>query len=168
MKQIDELRQRFEALEPRERLFLAGGAVALVLVLFFLAVVQPLLQYRERAENRVLQQRELVAWMRGAVEVLRERGPVRQSGVDASGSLLALADTSARATGLGQAMRRIQQEGDNDVRVRLEAAAFDNLVRWLEDLENRNGVTASEISVERADAPGTVNASLTLTRNASS
>lgn len=166
MKGFDELRQRFLELEPRERQFLAGGAIALVVILFFLAVVQPLLQYRESVAREVASQRALVAWMRGAVEVMPERGPATAS-VDTSGSLLALADTSARAAGLAGALQRIQQESDNAVRVRLEAASFDVLVTWLGDLQSRYGVTASELTVDRADDPGLVNASITLTRNAS-
>lgn len=167
MKVLDEIRQRFEALETRERQFLAGGAIVLAVIVFFLAVIQPLVQYRERAAEDVAAERALVAWMRGAAEVLRERGPAASANVDTSGSLLALADSSARAAGLANALNRIQQEGDESVRVRLESANFDSLIRWLGELQARYGVSASEMTVDRAGAPGLVDASITLTRNAS-
>lgn len=166
MKAFDELRQRFAALEPRERQFLISGTVALAAIVLFLAIVQPLWQYRERASDRVAAQRELVAWMRGAVGVLRERGPAAPA-VNTDGSLLALADTSARAAGLAQSMRRIQQDGENAVRVRLEAASFDSVVLWLDNLEKRSGVVASEMTVERAEGAGLVDVTLTLTRDSS-
>ncbi|HEX7047504.1 MAG TPA: type II secretion system protein M [Gammaproteobacteria bacterium] len=166
MKGLDELLQRFYALEARERQFLIGGAIALVIIIFFLAVVQPLVQYRESVAEDVTRQRALVSWMQGAVDVLRKRGPA-EAAVDTSGSLLALADTSARAAGLANAMRRIQQEGDDAVRMRLESASFDALILWLDTLQNRYGVIASEMTVDRADAAGRVNASITLTRSAS-
>ncbi|HEX7031102.1 MAG TPA: type II secretion system protein M [Gammaproteobacteria bacterium] len=166
MKGLDEIRQRFHELEPRERQFLIGGAIALVVILFFLAVVQPLLQYRDGAADDVAGKRDLVAWMRGAAEVLRGRGPAAAT-VDTSGSLLALADSSARATGLANALQRIQQDGDDAVRVRLEGASFDALILWLDGLQNRYGVVASEMTVDRADGAGLVNASITLTRNVS-
>lgn len=168
MKGLDEIRQRFDALEPRERLFLVYGAIALAVIVLFLAVVQPLWQYRERASERVVTQRALVAWMRGAVDVLRERGPLAQPSADANGSLLALADSSARAAGLGQSLRRIQQDGESAVRVRLEAASFDGVLLWLDGLEKRSGVVASELSVDRAEGAGLADVTLTLTRNTAS
>lgn len=166
MTAVEQLRHRYEALEPRERRFLLWGAVALAVILLFLGVVRPLQQYRDNTEARVNAHRELVAWMRGAVAVLRERGPA-QVPVAGGGSLLALADTSARAAGLAQSLQRIQQDGENAVRVRLEEASFDSLVLWLDSLEKRSGVTASELMVDRAEAAGRVNATLTLRRNPS-
>jgi len=164
MKTLMELRQRFDALDVRERRFLIAGAIAVLLAIVFLAVVQPLRTYQENLESRVAAERELVSWMRGAVDALKARGP-RQPAADRSGSLLAIADTSARNAGLAQALRRIQQDGEDAVRVRLESAAFDTVVLWLENLEQRYGVVAREMTVEKLDAPGTVNASLTLARN---
>lgn len=163
MKSVDELRQRFQELEPRERRFLVGGAIALAVIVFFLAVIQPLMQYRERLADEVASQRALVAWMQGAADVLGERRPAAAN-VDTSGSLLALTDSSARAAGLATAMRRIQQEGDAAVRVRLESASFDTLIRWLGELQNRYGVSVSEMTVDRAEGAGRVDASITLER----
>ncbi len=163
MKGFDLLRQRFDALEPRERLFLTVGAIALGVILFFLVVVQPLRQYRVHAEDRVNAQRELVAWMRGAVDVLRERGPAT-SRPASGGSLLALADSSARAAGLAQSLQRIQQDGESAVRIRLEGANFDSMILWLDNLEKRSGITATDMTVDRAEGAGLVNATLTLAR----
>ena len=164
MSALDDLRQRFETLEVRERRFLLAGAIVLLFSVVFLAVVQPLRSYHANLENRVAAERELVAWMRGAAEVLQQRGP-RQAATDRSGSLLATADASARDAGLAQALRRIQQDGEDAVRVRLESAGFDTVIVWLENLEQRYGIVPSEMTVERIDTPGMVNASLTLTRS---
>ncbi|MBW3566649.1 MAG: type II secretion system protein M [Proteobacteria bacterium] len=166
MNALNELRQRFETLDVRERRFLVAGAIVVLLSIVFLAIVQPLRSYHANLENRVAAEREQVAWMRGAVDVLQERGP-RQPATDRSGSLLATADASARDAGLAQALRRIQQDGEDAVRVRLESASFDSVIVWLENLEERYGIVPSEMTVERIDAPGMINASLTLSRNAS-
>ena len=166
MNALQELRQRFDALEVRERRFLVAGAVVVLLSVVFLAVVQPLRSYHANLENRVAAERELVAWMRSAANVLQQRGPQQQAAVR-NGSLLTVTDSSARDIGLAQSLRRIQQEGDDAVRVRLESASFDTVVLWLENLQQRHGVFASEMTVERLDAPGLINASVTLSRNTS-
>ena len=163
IKAFDEARTRFEALDPRERRLIVTAALVAIVALVFLAVVQPLDRYRDELEARVESQRELVGWMRGAVKVLRERGPARGAPVT-GGSLLAMTDASARDAGLAGAIRRIQQEGDDAVRVRLESASFDQIMLWLENLKRHNGVIASEMSVDRAEGAGLVNTTLTLTR----
>lgn len=166
MNALQELRQRFDALEVRERRFLVAGALVVLLSIVFLAVVQPLRSYHVNLENRIAAERELVSWMRSAAAMLKERGP-RDAGADQGGSLLTVADSSARDIGLAQSLRRIQQEGDSAVRVRLESASFDTVVLWLENLQQKHGVVAAEMTVERLDAPGLINASVTLSRNTS-
>lgn len=168
MKWLDSARDRYQALETRERRFLVAAVVAIMVTILYLAVIEPLFEYRGRLESGIQNQREQVAWMRGAVEVLRQRGPVTQPRArNSNGSLLALADSSARSAGLSQPLKRIQQDGNDAVRVRLESASFDQLILWLDQLERRHGVIASEMSVDRADREGLVNASLTLSRAAS-
>lgn len=166
MNALQEMRQRFDALEVRERRFLVAGALVVLLSIVFLAVVQPLRTYHANLESRVTAERELVAWMRSAANVLQQRGPQQQPAAQ-SGSLLTVTDSSARDIGLAQSLRRIQQEGDDAVRVRLESASFDTVVVWLENLQQRHGVVASEMTVERLDAPGLINASVTLSRKTS-
>lgn len=163
MNLVDEMQQRLATLEPRERRFLLVGAAAIFLGIVFFGLVQPLHRYHDGLENKVAQERELVAWLQGAAEVIHARGPARAAG-NRSGSLLTIADSSARAAGLGGALQRIQQEGSDGVRVRLESASFDSVVVWLETLARQHGISVDEMSLDRADAPGRINASLTLSR----
>lgn len=163
---LQQLRARYEALEARERYFLLGAIFVVALTLVYLLVIEPLAQYHDRLESRIETQREEVSWMRGAVQVLRERGGPARANVQSGGSLLALTDSSARSAGLAKPLKRIQQDGTDAVRVRLEAASFDQVILWLDDLERRYGVIATEMSVDRAEGVGLVNASLTLTRAA--
>lgn len=167
MHVLEQFRSRFDSLEPRERRFILAAVVVLLVTLLVVGIMQPMQRYRTGLETEVSAQRELVAWMRGAVDVLRARGPARAAPVS-QGSLLALTDASARDAGLAQSIRRIQQEGDDAVRVRLESAAFDQVMLWLENLRQRAGVVASEMSVDRAEGPGRVNVTLTLARAAAS
>jgi general secretion pathway protein M len=48
------------------------------------------------------------------------------------------------------------------VRVSFENANFDALVDWIEDLSRSYGVEASDLSADRADGIGLVNARVTL------
>src|SRR5690606_31951363 len=138
--------------------------IAVLITILYLAVIEPLATYRAQLESGVESQRELVSWMRAATDVLRERGPVNVPAVSSDGSLLALADSSARSAGMSAALRRIQQDGSDAVRMRFEGANFDRLIVWLDELESRHGVSVREMTVDRAEGAGLVNVSLTLER----
>lgn len=158
---MKDIREWWQGISPRERRMVAGAGVALLLTVIWLAVVEPLQQRRAMLERGVPVQRELLTWMQDAAPRLRDAGPARAA---AGQSLFAVVDRSVRATPLGGAVQRLQPEGQASVRVWLENAAFDDLVRWLGTLEREHGVSPSAIAVERTDSAGLVNARVTLDR----
>ena len=151
-------------LTPRERRWLLGGAGLLLVLLAYSLAWVPLSREVARLEEIVGEQRALLAWMeQAAEEAQRLRGlssvAKRQRGHQ---SLLALSDQTARQAGLGGAIKRVEPEGQDKVRIRLEGAAFDDLVAWLEKLQIGHGVRIVSITVDRRDQPGLVDARLTL------
>lgn len=153
-----------ETLESRERMMLAAGAVLLVLLLLYVLVWAPFSSgYRSLKEN-VSGQRDTVVWMQESAQKIRQLKS--RSGAASKGlggrSLLAVTDSTARAGGLGAALKRVEPEGGNSVRVWLEGAPFDILVKWLGTLSMRHGVDADTVTLERSAAAGLVNARLTL------
>lgn len=167
MAMLETLRNRLQAMEPRERMMLIVGIIAVVITVLYLAVIEPLANYRAQLESGVQARRELVSWMRGASSAIRARGPAAAPAPASDGSLLAMADSSARAAGMSGALRRIQQDGSDAVRMRFEGASFDTMIGWLDGLEKRHGIAVREMTVDRAEGAGLVNASLTLERKGS-
>lgn len=154
-------------LDPRERTALLVGAVALLGSLLYLLIWEPFHAHLAAMEQRVAEQRAALQWMRGAArDVLRLQGSARSlPGAKQGQSLLATVDETAKTGRLGPALRRIEPDGDNGVRVWLEQAAFDDLVLWLGKLRTERGVDVSTITVERQGAAGLVNARVTLIGN---
>ena len=58
----------------------------------------------------------------------------------------------------------IAADADVEVRVWFEDVAFDNLARWMHELETRHGVRVTNADLERRAGAGLVNARLTLVR----
>ncbi len=161
---MSRLRDWFGALEQREqRVLLAGAGILLVLLLYVL-IWQPLQSRHERAANGVVSGQATLGWMlEAAAEVRALQGSGTSAGNGLEGrSLLAVVDQSARRTGLGDALKRVEPEGAGAVRVWLEAASFDQMIGWLAGLSQQQGVQVDVISIERGDATGRVNARLTL------
>lgn len=167
MKQrLAQLQQRYAALEPRERrIVLIGGAVLLVVV-YFLAVWEPLSSARAAAADRIASERSLAMRLARAEAELGQRPDQSRAAPDAgrTRSLLAVVDQTGKAAGLGNGIRRVQPDGDDRVRVWLEDVPFDNTIRWLDRLQRREGLTVETADISADSKPGTVEARLGLTR----
>ncbi|MDX2458394.1 MAG: type II secretion system protein M [Gammaproteobacteria bacterium] len=151
-------------LAPRERVMLAAGAVLLVLLLLYVLIWAPIRSGYHSLQESVSAQRETVLWMQGSAQTiqrLKSNGGAVAKGLGGR-SLLSVTDSTARAGGLGPALKRVEPEGGNSVRVWLEGAPFDVLIKWLGTLSTQHGVDANSVSLERNEADGLVDARLTL------
>jgi general secretion pathway protein M len=166
---IGRARAWFAGLSQRERmLVLAAGAVAAVAVLY-LAFVMPLTTMASRREARVERKAADLAWMRQVAPAVTAAAQTGGAvGAPTGESLVVLIDRTAREAGLGGALRDQSPNGENGLRLRLEAAAFDTLVEWLGRLQQRHGVHIEAANFDATGNPGLVNASLTLAHPAAS
>jgi general secretion pathway protein M len=158
------MREWFQGLGSREQLLVGAGAIVVLLLLVYVLVWSPLGEGYATMKTRVGAQRDTAAWMvQGAqtLQQLKRRAPaVRSLG---GKSLLATADSTARANGLGPFLKRVEPEGSQNVRVWLENASFDLVVKWLGALGTTYGIETDSASMERvAGEAGKINARLTL------
>ena len=148
----------------RDRRVLLAGAIVVALLLGWSLAWSPLARARARAAAEVATQRANLAWMqqaRAELAVLRARGARGQ--VDRQGkSLLALADVSARGAGLATALTRVEPAGPKSVRVSFETANFDALIDWVDALGRDFGVQATDLSADKVEGLGLVNARVVL------
>jgi general secretion pathway protein M len=161
------IREWFGNLDAREQR-MAIVAAAVLGVLVFFSVWLSFTHQASQLDKTVAEQRALRQWMqKSAQEAEQLRNVLRISGkVNTSQSLLALTDQTARQGRLGGALKREEPEGQNIVRVWLEQAAFDDVVEWLDDLQRRFGVSVTNITVDKRDMPGRVDARITLEKTA--
>lgn len=150
-------------LAPRERIAILIGAGVLTVILLYLLAWTPFVERAQRLETSVQERRATQQWMKGAVQ---EAQRLRATSTPTSGSthggqsLLALIDQSARAQGLASALKRVEPDGENSVRVWLERAPFDDMLTWLGGLRQQQGVRISSITVDEQGGPGLVSARL--------
>lgn len=160
-----QARERFDALQPREQWMLGAGAVALLLTCLYLLAWEPLVLARGQRAAALASSRELALRLEQAAARVQSdaaRNPAAQAGRDLS--LMAAVDQAGKQGGLGKAPTRIQPEGERSVRVWFEDVPFDALVRWLDQLHARYGVSVQTLDVEPQSSPGLVNVRLSLTR----
>jgi general secretion pathway protein M len=153
----------FSSLAPRERLMVIAAAAVIGLALAYLSVWEPLASGIRHSEQGVQEQRALMQWMQqAAAEAKQLRGSAGATAGDTGHSLLAVVDQTAKQSQLGSAVKRIQPDGQDLVRVSLEQASFDDVVLWLGNLHRANRVKVVDASIDRQSQAGLVNARITL------
>lgn len=154
----------WSALAERDRRVLLIGSVVVAAALFWALWFDPLLVARRSLADSVRQGEADLVYMHAA----SQRLAALQSGGSATvfdrggRSLLALADASAREAQLANALKRIEPVSSGRVSVWLEAASFDAMAAWLEQLHTRFGVRVEEFSIARAAGVGQVDARVVL------
>ncbi len=153
----------FSALSPRDRLIVIGGS-ALLAVAVLLGSWLSFASDVERMREVVSEQRAVSQWMEAAALEASQlrKGTGSSRAVTGGASLLSLVDQTAKRSGLGSAMKRIEPEGDDKVRIRLDRVNFDKMMRWLEALQSKQMVSIDSITVDHHQERGMVNARLTL------
>ena len=155
------MKEIFDRLSERDRLLLTVVLTAGLIVIMIIGW-QSFAGRVERMHDVLSSQQMTLAYMKQAarqVRQLRGKVPVHAA---AGQSLMALLDSTARQSGLHNAVKRVDPEGQNKVRLRLEEAVFDDMMRWLESLSNTYGISVENITIDRLDSIGLVNVRLTL------
>ncbi len=163
---MNQLKQWYEGLAPRERIAVVAGGIAVVFALFYYMLWQPLNNSVADARLRVNVQAEQARWMLGVRDEARllQSTDTQRSVQGRNDSLLSIVDATSRDNGLGQAVRRIQPDNNDQATVTMEKANFNQILFWLRSLQRDYGVAASQMTITRDEEDGTVQARLTLTR----
>ncbi len=156
------MKELLAGLGARDRFLLAFGALLVAVALFYGIVWKPLGDRVMALRVSVAEQAETHLWMQEAAREIRELRGQQAPARGARASLLSLTDRTARERGLGPAIRRVEPEGADKVRIQLEQAPFDDMVTWLEQLVARERVRIEIITIDARDQAGLVNARLTL------
>ncbi len=155
----------WENLGARERGLIVVGTVLVMMLLSYVLAWEPLRNSDRRLRQNVVERRADLAWMRQAAEEIKRLGGAGAARPVADNrSLLTLVDQTARAAGLGAALKRVAPQGDDKLSAQLDGAEFDKLIPWLSGLERDQAIAIISLNVDRTDAPALVNARIVLGR----
>jgi len=160
------MRDWFESLESREKLFVGLGALIVAIALIYGFVWAPL----DRNHTSVAASVE--DWQRSLAELAPLKGMAQtgsqsnNAGTMSQQAPIIVVDQTLRSRGLEQFRRRSQPTSSSGIRVEFENVAFDDLVMWLGDLSDQYSmhVQAGSLSKGSQSGPGRINATLTLER----
>ena len=147
----------FDTLSQRDRTIVTALAAFLLALFAFTTIWLPVHDWSNAAQQRHEKQRSLLEWMRANEGAARESARAAGGGT-AQGSLLTLVANSAAESGIQ--LTRVQPEA-NGVSVMLQNQPFSEVFRWLAKLAEQHQVTVRQVSIDRQNVAGIVNARIT-------
>jgi len=141
---LAEIERWYRARPPREQTVLLAAAIVVPILLFYLAVWQPLADSRARLHKELPGLREAsgrFALQADEAQRLRSRAPARQGTRSARASV---EGTAARA---GITLQGIDTGAGDRTIVQLSPVAFDALSRWLGDLASTEGLVVENLQI---------------------
>lgn len=150
----------YATLPPRDQRVLLIGTL-IVAIILLVGIFLPLQRKLREADAALLQQQADLQWMQQVGPALAAAGP-GPAAVATPDSLMVLIDTSARESGLAQALTGTQPSRDGSARVQLEGADFNALVNWISRLSSQHGVRTESATITASNSPGTVSATVQL------
>lgn len=145
----------YQALPARDRLVVRLVAGLMGAALVFLLLYAPLLKAQRAAEGAL---KKNLATYNLLADNAGRFGSVAVGG-GAQAPLLATVTQQAKAAGIS--LSRYEQDGKS-LRVWLDKVNFDEAIGWLERLQAANGITVSQVTIDRSERAGVVDIRATL------
>lgn len=155
MNQIFTLLNKYNR---REQMMLLACALAVAAYLLWLVVLAPIQNKRDQllvANTASTQALGRVQIMAAQIQQMRAQG-----NTGSAANISGVIDSSLRANGLN--MSGFQPGANGEVRVRLERAPYEALMQWLYEMEFKQGISVSDLSIAATNDIGQVSVNLRL------
>lgn len=147
------MKQWWRQLAERERQILLLGAASVLFALLYWGGWAPLQQNLQQSRGQLKQLQQQLDWMQQQaplVHQLKQTAPLNHVvEIDMASAITASSQTKKMT------LKRIQPQGDNTL-VELDIVSFDQLVNWLDLLEQQYGISAQQIELQSLPIVGQV------------
>jgi len=146
---MKQLKLWWASLQQREQQLVASAAVVLGIAIFYALIWQPLHQARIDQQLAAKGAAEQLQWLQSQLPKLAESG----GAVKQQGSLTDVVSQTARTYQVQ--VSRMQPQNDQ-LQLSVDDLPFDQLLRWLHDLQFQQGVTLVQLDIAQAEVAGQV------------
>ena len=153
------MKEWWQSLEKRERLFVAGLGVFMSVFLLYILLLEPLFSGAAEYREMVATAEADLAYMQSVAPQLRAmRGQNRT--VVSTGPITGIVDAALRSHGIRT--EKMQAVGENGLRVVVDNTPFDSIVGCLGELSSRHQIAIEAANLRKGGATGTTDGALTL------
>ena len=144
----------FAQLNQREQLSVGILSVALLLYLLYMLVLSPL----DNSRKQLIAENIAVAESQGRIDVMvSQLLELRQGGTKAGAKRNLTSVINQSTSRLQLPVIRLQPNSRGEIQVRIENGSFDDVLKWLNEIEYTESLLVREVSVTPAAAAGRVN-----------
>lgn len=166
MKQLEPLQQWYNGLESRERSLVIAATITIIITLFYLVIWEPIHQGLADQRQQYETQNNIHAWMQQAAQEVKTLKAGGSRAIKPSNQPVSIIiEQSASNAGLKNNLSKLDASGSTGARVKLDDVSFDQMLIWLNTLEQHHAIVVDSADIDRADKPGTVSARLSLNRS---
>lgn len=150
----------WQARQPSEKAWLAGGALVVLAMLFYVYLLMPMQAERKRLTENMPQLRaRAAAFAQNAAEVKRLQATTSAL---TSSDLRQKISEAANAQGIPDKISELVMLNPKSARVNLKAVPFDSCIRWLNYLQTQKGLRVENIELSALPQSGQVAVNVTL------
>jgi general secretion pathway protein M len=146
-----------QQLNQREQVSLLALGFALAAYLLYMLVWSPLDGMRDRLQ---VQNQGVAGSLQRVDAMVSEILQLRDSGTQTHSRRNLTTLINQSTSRLQLQVTRLQPNSRGEIQVRLENAAFDDILLWLHEMEYREGLLVREVSITQAGTVGRVNATV--------
>jgi type II secretory pathway component PulM len=147
----------FLQLNQREQTSLLALGLALALYMIYMFVWSPLDSMRDSLQ---VQNQGVAGSLQRVDAMVSEILQLRDSGTQTSSRRNLTSLINQTTSRLQLQVTRLQPNSRGEIQVRLENAAFDDVLLWLHGMEYSEGLLVREVSITQAGPAGRVNATV--------
>ncbi|UAA38906.1 type II secretion system protein M [Paraneptunicella aestuarii] len=149
---MEQLLEKYRALNERERTLTIAAGIMLVVSIFYFGIWSPMQQSLKTNKAAVASQTELLEWVEQsanrAIQLKQSSGSNRTF----NGSLPQTVNQTAARFNI--AITRMQPQGD-EIQVWVDKAPFNEVLKWLQQMEQQ-GINIAEADLAESDEPGMI------------
>jgi general secretion pathway protein M len=152
--------RHYDSLSSREKKYVQFMAGALVLACLYFFIWQPSNHYMTSSREGMHTAAETLSFVQqniGQASIAAQLTQNSQGALDPQ-SMVSTISTAGKKYNVE--LKRFEPSGESKLRVWLEDVPFNSVVQWLQDLDKSHSLKVSEISIDRDEKPGLVNARL--------
>ena len=148
------MKEWFSQLNQREQLSLLLLSLALLVYLLYILVLSPLESEREQ----LMAQNSAVIESQGRVDAMvSQLLQLREGGAKAGAKRNLTSVINQSTSRLQLPVMRLQPNSRGEVQVRIENASFNDVLKWLNEMEYTESLLVREVSVTPAASAGRIN-----------
>ena len=149
---VSAIKAKWHGLNLREQRLVLAMASAVLIFLLYSLLWQPLNDSISQTEKKLASQQALLSWV-AENTAKYQKVKSTQGKKPSGGSLSSIVNRTAKQQQL--TITRIQPQGEM-LQVWIDSAPFSQLLSWLEDLSNKEGLQVQAIDLAQGDNQGEV------------